>query len=343
MTATSLRPLGYDLTRLLSFLVPSLALFVLWRTEYAGLPGCYPHCHATKLLSSSSKTSKLPLSLLQPLPSCASTGRAKSFLFVFMGHSGSSAILSELESHSETLLEGREPIDHYEYETNTTLALEFTRELFRRGIAEGRTTGFKMRPQHIGKDPEAWAQLAREFDTRIIWQFRHNILKQAVGEYSYKYLNDSAVIEGLRNETAVKERCEQGVGCKFAISDMDFFHRTLTDCVHSDLSIVTSVRDLANGSECIYSLPYEDYLYHRETTLRRLFKFLGLSWEQTQPQRWKATRDNLCEVVENWDELCEEFYGCQAWRHFFDDAENNCGCHKFRSGGTHFCDPTFRP
>eukprot|EP00171_Calliarthron_tuberculosum_P014254 IDg14254t1 len=63
-----------------------------------------------------------------PLPACARSGtRARTFLMVFMGHSGSSAIISELGAHSQVYFEDGEPIDHFEYEHNTTLALAWTR------------------------------------------------------------------------------------------------------------------------------------------------------------------------------------------------------------------------
>ncbi len=44
------------------------------------------------------------------------------------------------------------------------------------------------------------------------------------------------------------------------------------------------------------------------------------------PRRRKATKDNLCEVVSNWDEVCEAFYGCQQWRSMMEDLDNGCTC-----------------
>lgn len=249
--------------------------------------------------------------------------------------------MSELEGHSQIYTEEREPVDHYEYEFNTSLALKYTRELFSRGVATGKVTGFKMRPNHIMRAPEAWAALAKEFETRIVWQYRVNLLKQAVGEYSYRYLNDSSVIEGLRSKEDIKNRCRLGVGCQFGIENYDFFHRTLTDCLHSDLAIAKGVHTLANGSSCIHALPYEDYLYDRHDTLKRLQEFLGLQYEETAPERYKATSDNLCHVVTNWNDLCSNFYGCHVWRHMFEDKRNGCSC-EFSSGHVKYCDTTYQ-
>jgi len=271
-------------------------------------------------------------------PTCPQPGRpAQSFLIVFMGHSGSSAIMSELAAHSQVYSKDPEPVDHGELQTNTTLALEYTRSFFKRGAAVGKTAGFKIRPVHIGKDPEAWAALAREFNTRIIWQFRNNLLKHSVGAYSYKYLKDRSIVEGLRSETEKRNRCKTGVGCRFAINDFEFFHKTLMNSVRADLLITRAVQLLANGSTCVHALPYEEYLYNREEAMVRLQEFLGLRYEETTATRFKATGDNMCEVVENWKELCRNFYGCRVWRPMFHDPLNNCSC-EFSTGHVKYCD-----
>lgn len=270
-------------------------------------------------------------------PACSvGTGRAKTFLMVFMGHSGSSAIMTELKDHPEMFVRQLEPVDHKDFEKNTTMALEYTRNFFDEGIKQGKLPGFKIRPNHIRRDPKAWAALAREYDTRIIWQYRRQTLKQAVGEYSYRYYKDTSILEGLKTEEEVKSRCETGAGCSFKIEDMFFFHQLLTHIVRSDYLIAESAETIADGRDCIHELRYEDYLYHREGSMKDLNEFLGVSYVQTQPARFKATRDNLCDVVENWEELCHNFYGCAVWRRFFEDEINACGC-RFSSSPWRYC------
>lgn len=278
--------------------------------------------------------------IAKKMPACARDGkRAKTFLMIFMGHSGSSAILSELYKHSETYQEEPEAVDHGKYEFNTTLALKYTREFFERGVKLGKAAGFKMRPNHIQNNPEAWAALAREFDTRIIWQFRRNIVKSSVGEYSLLYLNDTSVIEGLRGNMTEKERCKIGVGCHFAIDDYPFFHNILKNGVNSDRMIARAVHMIAGKGEssCVHAVPYENYLSNRERAMRELQTFLGIKHEDHQPLRRKATKDNLCDVITNWKDLCSKFYSCHAWREMMDDPHNNCTCEDFSSGSTEFC------
>lgn len=273
-------------------------------------------------------------------PSCASrtSGRAKTFLMVFMGHSGSSAIMSELHSHPSILIENPEAVDHPPFQFNSSLALQFTRDFFDKGLRAGVTPGFKIRPWHIMNSPKAWHDLVDEYSTRIIWQYRENNVKQTVGEYSYRYLNDSHILEGLRSEDEVKNRCKIGVGCSFAIKDFDFFHEMLKDSLKSDKLILEAASILSN--DCVHEVRYEDYLYNRQGSMMDVYKFLGIDEDhESEPSRYKATGDNMCEVVSNWKELCRNFYGCKVWRHLFEDEVNGCGC-QFSSSPMKYCDAT---
>ncbi len=318
--------------RLLAVLVPGLVLYALLALEGLRFRDCPPPSLVLRpllaqlrpgvrpVLPSTINSEPLavpvaavaprPVPTVPPIPTCAASGkRARTFLMVFMGHSGSSAIISELAAHSEVYFEDGEPVDHFQYEHNTTLALEWTRAFFERGIKAGKTPGFKLRPTHIHNDPAAWAALAREYDTRIVWQYRENLFKKTVGEYTYRYLNDSSVVEGLRKRMTNGERCKIGVGCQFRIDNLSYFHELLRDSVKSDVEISSAVHRIVDGRDCVHALPYEDYLYEREVSMARLQRFLGLREESHSPLRHKATRDNLCNAVLNWDELCKTFMG----------------------------------
>lgn len=276
-----------------------------------------------------------------PQPACMQGGaRARTFLMVFMGHSGSTAILSELKNHEDMFVDEYEPVDHGDIQQNTSEALQYTRDFFDRGIKAGKVPGFKIRPLHIRNDPQAWVDLTREYDTRIIWQYRQNTLKQAVGEYSYRVLNDDSILEGLKSEEEVANRCDIGAGCKFAINDMDAFHGLLKNVVQSDYAIAEGVQLISGGRDCVHELRYEDYLYHRQGTMLDLLEFLGVKQIKTEPMRYKATRDNMCDVIKNWDDVCRAFYGCKIWRNLFEDDRNGCSC-RFSSSPSQYCSGTF--
>eukprot|EP00177_Eucheuma_denticulatum_P007204 GFKZ01013109.1.p1 GENE.GFKZ01013109.1~~GFKZ01013109.1.p1 ORF type:complete len:350 (+),score=49.09 GFKZ01013109.1:234-1283(+) len=276
------------------------------------------------------------------LPLCAhSATPAKTFLIAFMGHSGSSAITSELRSHSQISIGAMEPVDH-ENTPNSTVALNTTRRLFLDGIARGKTTGFKIRPTHVLDAPEEWGALVEEFDTRIVWQYRKNLFKASVGDYARDFYNDTAVVGGFRRRVSREERCAIGAGCSFRIDDMQFLHGQLKGKLKSQNAITEAVDVLSRGNGCVWEVPYEDYLYHGRETMEGLFKFLGVGSEETQPERFKATGDNLCEVIENWDDVCQAFYGCIAWQHMMDDARNQCFC-EYAGGPAAFCSSTDKP
>jgi len=271
--------------------------------------------------------------LLARMPPCAvqaptldPTKRAKAFFIMYMGHSASTAVISEMGQHTDILVDprGPEPVDHHEYEANTTLALEYTRAFFDRGIKEGKIPGFKLRPTHVLRQPEAWRALVQEYDVRLIWNFRANTIKQASGEYRYRYLKDTSVIEGLRDGETLESKCANG-GCAFNITNMDFFHTVVSDLLNNDNLITRSVAALqADG--CVLSLPYEEYLYSRDNSMAQVYRFLGVPFEDHAPNRQKATADSLCDAVANVEDLCDAFYGCLRYRWMFDDWNNNCKC-----------------
>lgn len=262
----------------------------------------------------------------RPMPKCVKGNKpTPAFLMVFMGHSGSTAIVSELQNHSQVLPCTREPVDHQDT-FNTTEALKIARTIFERGVSKGLTAGFKIRPAHILAEPEQWRALVNEFDIRIIWQYRKNMFKGAVGEYSHRYLNDTSVVEGLHSNISREERCQIGAGCSFRVDDFEFLHERLRSMIRSNRQISQAVSELVHDTGCVREVPYEDYLYDRNATMKDLMTFLGLPEENTSPSRFKATGDSLCETVENWNDVCNAFYGCTLWQHMLDDARNGCFC-----------------
>lgn len=263
---------------------------------------------------------------MRPMPACVSVGRrAQAFLIIFMGHSGSSAITTELRQHPQVLVDKLELVDHQPV-FNTTAALSDAHAFFTRGANMNRTAGFKIRPMHILNNPMEWRLLVREFDVRIIWQHRKNLFKAAVGEYSNRYLNDKSAVEGLMRNLSRAERCSIGAGCSFRVDNFTFMHERLRHAVRSHRLITRAVQSITSETECVRELPYEDYLYNRRETMKDMRQFLGLDEVETEPERYKATGDNLCEVVSNWNEVCHKFYGCVLWQAMMEDARNGCFC-----------------
>lgn len=262
--------------------------------------------------------------------------RSKSFLMVFNGHSGSTAFITELRAHSELDIEAFEPMDHGEYKNDTDLALKRAHELMDRGIAKGKIPGFKMRPFHIHNKPDMWREFVKKYDSRIVWQYRENIVKQAVGEYRHQYLNDSSVVKGLEmNQVPCAHGSDQI--CRFKIDDMAFLHRIMNSASKNDDRLAAAARILRR-SEDMLIVRYEDYLYEKERTMRETFDFFGIDYEETSAERQKASPDSLCDMVINFQDVCNHFHPCSLWRPYLTDTANNCRC---EPGDWEKFDPTY--
>jgi len=267
-----------------------------------------------------------------------------------MGHSGSSALMSQLAAHRHVHVPAAEAVDHGEYRCNTSAALERARAIFAEAAAAGKVGGFKIRPYHIEQDPDAWRALAREAGVRLLWNVRGNVVKAAVGEYTARVLNDSSAIEGLRPGQE-GGRCDRGAGCTFAIQDIDALYRLMRMFVESDRRVARAVRALAApaaapptgpGSAgapaaapplCAMTVAYEEYLASATEVVTSVLTFLGVPPEVHPPTRTKATNDALCVAVSNYGRLCDAFYACTAWRWMLDDPPNGCRCATAARGG----------
>lgn len=289
-----------------------------------GAQTIFQHGDATNSLETSLRDAKL----LLPKCSKATSARAKTFVILFMGHSGSTAAITILRKHPDVFIRGLEPVDHGAIASNTRKALLYARTFFKAGLAKNKTAGFKIRPRHILAAPDKWAKLFQEFDTKIIWNYRANIFKQAIGHYPIIYLNDTSRYEGLKvspkSGKVTKEKNDH-VG-EFRIHDMRAFYKLLSSRYRGERSVENAVVSLRN-KPCILPLSYELLLGNPLQTSLLLQLFLNLRViPSLQPARKKATDDNMCKVVSNWNEVCHAFFLCQRWRGMMDNSLTGCTC-----------------
>lgn len=272
-----------------------------------------------------------PQGLETQVPKCGSTGLAKTFLLVFMGHSGSTALMTSLQQHSKIDIDGFEPVDHGVFvegpsAVSSLKALKHVLEKFENGTQRNKMVGFKVRPRHLLKRSKEFSDILRMFGTRIIWSYRSNVMKQALGDYAIKYQGALSAYEGIRlsaNGTEIGTR--KRVSSSFKV-DMGILHSLLKSRIEGDAQITKALNKLKLKG-CILPIGYESYLKYPDATLKRVQAFLGLDdSEMHRSLRAKATGDRICELVENWDELCQTFYGCQNWRWMIDDFDNGCAC-----------------
>lgn len=272
--------------------------------------------------------------LLSSVPKCAQSGRALTFLMVFMGHSGSTALMTSLQQHSQVHIDGFEPVDHGIYINRPSneaslLALNYTVNFFSNATKLGKTAGFKIRPRQLLKRPLDFSRAFGLFRTRIVWSYRSNMMKQALGDYTIHIHGDKTAYEGLKldeNGTAIDVAARK---TRFRV-DPGKLHKLLKSRVAGDRQIAKAL-EVITPDHCVLPVSYESYLQMPELILERVQMFLGLDLKEMHPaQRAKATQDSICDLVENWDELCDAFFGCETWRWMLDDFENGCSCSALR-------------
>lgn len=293
---------------------------------------------SSMLLVAYSLFSRLLLRSAFPLPSAEKfqasdlekvrNDRAQSFLLVFMGHSGSTAIMTALKQHSEMFISSLEPLDHG---MSTGKALRFADFFFNQTRSKGKTGGFKIRPRHLLAAPKKWAGLMKRHNTRLVWNFRRNLMKQAIGHYPIIHFGSRQAYEGLKVEsrsTEEEDRHETAVA-RFSVQ-IPLLFRLLQKRIDGEGQVVLALQSLKSIRNTSYAPPllkvsYEDLLADERGTVAQVQEFLGLSMaEQHLPLRRKATSDNLCELLENHDEVCRRFSECSGISWMLNDGACNC-------------------
>jgi len=275
--------------------------------------------------------------LSQQLPECAATvSPPKTFLFIMSSHTGSTAMMSQLLRHPDLhWLHGggtMELLNRPGILGEDEAEVRFTRGFLSDCVKVGKVGGFKMNPTPIKRNPEPWKQIAADFETAVIWNYRENMFKRSVGRFPPCFLDDDVSVAGVQAGMNREERCKQGVGCTFKV-DPEKLHslmvrsKILFDDMHQAVKELTVN---AGRPACVLKVPYEDYLYHPTETILQMEKFLGLKPYITETWRAKATSDNMCEVVENFAEVCAAFRECSLWGQMLEDPKNNCSCSNYQ-------------
>jgi hypothetical protein len=272
----------------------------------------------------------------EELPACSRGGaRAKTMLLLFMGHSGSTAIISALQQHSEMHVEGYEPVDHGEIQWDTAAALAYAEEFFKKAIALGKMGGFKIRPRHLLKAPAAWAKLMDTYETRIVWNYRSNTMKASIGHYPIKFNGSKLAYEGIPVEEGDAvggglNDTEEAPMRSLKIENMEGLAKIVRERTAGEVEVEKALRSLGKSGrshECTLPISYEAFLHDARGAVSRVQQFLGISTDELHlPLRRKATHDNLCELVENHEELCNAFFGCVELRWMLEDPA--CTCNK---------------
>jgi hypothetical protein len=243
--------------------------------------------------------------------------------------------MTALQQHSKVLIHGLEPVDHdADILANETRAVEHAEKFFETAAAQGKAGGFKIRPRHFTDAPKQWMDVIRKHDTRIILNFRNNLLKQAIGHYPIKFLNSTDAFEGYKvdaNSSTWTGSENTTTNKRLLIENMEGLAQVLRDRIIGEEKIFRALGYLSaagwDKQECTLPVSYEGFLMDWKASIERIQEFLGLDTKEVHmPLRRKVTEDNLCELLENYADVCSAFFGCQQLRWMLDDPVNNCMC-----------------
>ena len=106
----------------------------------------------------------------------------------------------------------------------------------------------------------------------VIPQYRRIVPKGAIATCALWEYNDTKARSGVVPELH-KHVCKMGVGCKYAIRNFTLLYQIALGSWRSQHCIMKTASLLDNGRGCLLELPYEDYLYHPDVSMRRLVGF----------------------------------------------------------------------
>lgn len=105
------------------------------------------------------------------------------------------------------------------------MTLSFVDDFFNSTRVDGVVGGLKLRPNHLLAQLEKWAALFKRHGTRIVWNFRGNLFKQAVGEYDLLVHAKRTRREGLVKERPADETPKFRVEHMQALQEILLFKR----------------------------------------------------------------------------------------------------------------------
>jgi hypothetical protein len=224
------------------------------------------------------------------------------FVVLFLGRSGSSNLIEALASHPEIIAKG-ELLAKKDEEGQ----LQAVRRFLTRPRAAGyAAAGFKTKLRDV-RDPEQFAELLREAGAPVILLRRRNVVKQTVSRFNAQRLHDTTKYWNLYDED---NRLLP------ATIDPPWFSETLLRLEQEKLELEDYVKNLKLPT---LSLFYEDLLVSHQTSLERIFSFLGVRYEPVEGQSIKNTSDDLRQAISNFGELRSYYIGT-SYEQMFDEV-----------------------
>lgn len=165
-------------------------------------------------------------------------------------------------------------------------------------LGRNRAYGFKTKMVDI-LDKDGFAKLLKENDTRILALTRRNTVKGVVSTINAKRLWEKTGNWNLLNESdRTKEFSINPEKFKMLLNEREQWDRELNSYV-ARLELPT------------LDLFYEDLLRDEQEFITKVFDFLGVKARPVEGRTLKHTKDDLRQVITNFDELRSFFTGTQ--------------------------------
>jgi hypothetical protein len=215
------------------------------------------------------------------------------FVLLFRGRTGSSYLMSAIRRHPQAHACGEELVEHLR-KNHIQIVRDF---LVGESAQDYIASGFKTKYSDIG-DQESFAALLSDINTRIIVLERRNLVKQVVsfitGEQLYKKTGDWNLYNNLQSEpTSIQV-------------ELTAFDRELKKMENSQVQLMRFANQLMLPTLFIY---YEELLIMPEEVFGWVTNFLSLPSHPFHSKTTKNTKDNLQDVIENFDELRSNYIG----------------------------------
>lgn len=229
------------------------------------------------------------------------------FVILFIERDGSTYMISMLESHPAiaTVYE-RFAVMRQKGEDGAA-QLAWAREFYSVPlISSNAATGFKTKLVDV-LDPDGFASLLQEKQVHIIQMQRRNRVKAVISRINARRLYEATGNWNLYNKSDRMPPMNVDPG---------IFSRYLYEREEADGQLSAYVAELGLPTLLV---TYEELLLNRDTVLQQIFAFLNVTPHPVKEKTMKHTKDDLREVIENFDELRARYAGT-PYESMFDEV-----------------------
>lgn len=231
--------------------------------------------------------------------------QVSTFVLFLVARVGSTYLTSVLASHPQITALGEELRDREK--DGATAQLDWSRKFLTPPlVGRHRSRGFNVKLVHLA-DRDAFAELLREKNCRILHMARRNRIKSVVSRMNGSRLFDKTGMWGLFD----KSNRPPALTVDLAQFDEYLRHRERVDRELEDYVGRLGLRTL--------NLYYEDMLRDEDGFLKKLYAFLDVDPHPVKGQTLKITSDDLRQAIVNFDEVHAQYKGTE-YEPMFDEV-----------------------